>query len=134
MLIRSGLAIRLLGVAELPSVGNPCWAELLSPTELAFCTGLVRVTDHLAARVAGKQAVRAVLNLPPQGWSGRDPARAGVLRTHDVEIRRVPGSAPQVVLGGNAERWRQAQGLAPPGVSLSHAAGYAAALAWLPAP
>lgn len=134
MLIPPGPIVRLLAVAELPPAGNPRWAELLCPPELAFCTGLARVTDHLAARAAGKQAVCAVLGLPLPTWPGCDPAGAGALHGHDVEIRRVSGSAPQVVLGGDAEQWRRAHGLPQPGVSLSHAAGYAAALAWLPAP
>ncbi|MGH3996341.1 MAG: hypothetical protein ACRDTJ_02625 [Pseudonocardiaceae bacterium] len=134
MLIRPRPVVRLLTVAELPPAGDPRWADLLSPAELAFCTSLARVTDHLAARAAGKQAVRAVLGLPPQTWPERYLAGAGAPRGHDVEIHRVSGSAPQVVLSGDAQRWRRALGLPPPGVSLSHAAGYAAALAWLLAP
>lgn len=122
----------MLAAADLPATDDTRWADLLTPAELAFCAGFGKVADHLIARAAAKQAVRAVLGLPARPWPRGGPAGPG--SDHDIEIRRVPGAAPQVVLTGEVERWRRARGLPRPGVSLSHAAGFGAALAWLPAP
>jgi holo-[acyl-carrier protein] synthase len=94
----------------------------VSPAELAYCLGFERVAEHLAARVAGKQAVAAVL-----GWTGPVPWRS-------IEILRQPGRPPVVTPTGPFDEWRRAVGLPVPGVSLTHTVQYAAALAWLPAP
>ncbi|GAA2828421.1 hypothetical protein GCM10010522_53260 [Kribbella solani] len=96
------------------------WRRLLSRAELAYCFGLARAGEHLAARVAAKQAVVAALCWPgPVPWQG-------------IEILRTPRQPPEVRLSGAIERWRQAACLAVPRVSLTHAANHAAALAWLP--
>jgi holo-[acyl-carrier protein] synthase len=116
------LAVRVLAVDELPAPADSSWRRRLTPAELAYCTGLAQAGHHLAARAAGKQAVLAVLDAgdgdPDTVWP-------------ELEIRRAPGSAPRVVLHGRLEGWRRGRGLGVPGVSLSHAAGRAAALAWL---
>ena len=59
------------------------------------------------------------------GWP--DPAP-----WQDVEIRREPSGRPRVALTGRLAEWARRRGLPVPQVSLTHAAGYAAALAWLP--
>ncbi|MEJ1105709.1 MULTISPECIES: holo-ACP synthase [unclassified Kribbella] len=98
------------------------WHELLSPAELAYCAGLARVGEHLAARVAAKHAIVEALR-----WPGPVPWR-------EIEILRTPSRAPEVLLTGSIERWCRQSNLLVPRVSLTHAAGYAAALAWLPGP
>jgi phosphopantetheinyl transferase (holo-ACP synthase) len=50
----------------------------------------------------------------------------------DVTIRREPSGRPTVAVSDRLDRWRESRGLAVPGVSLTHAGGHAAALAWLP--
>ncbi|MEU4602581.1 hypothetical protein AB0F43_06350 [Kribbella sp. NPDC023972] len=92
----------------------------MSPAELAYCSGLARAGEHLAARVAAKYAVAEALQ-----WPGPVPWK-------EIEILRTPPSAPVVLLAGAIERWRRQANLVVPRVSLSHAAGYAVALAWLP--
>ncbi|GAA1663127.1 holo-ACP synthase [Kribbella yunnanensis] len=106
-------------VFQVPTVGC-AWHQLLSPAELAYCAGFVRVGEHLAARVAAKHAVVEALQ-----WPGRIP-------WEEIEIVSTPRSAPVVSLAGAIERWRSQANLLVPRVSLSHAAGYAVALAWLP--
>ncbi len=97
------------------------WHHFLSPAELAYCAGFARAGEHLAARVAAKHAVAEALHWPgPVPWQG-------------IEILRTPPSAPVVSLAGAIERWCRQANLVVPRVSLSHAAGYAVALAWLPA-
>jgi holo-[acyl-carrier protein] synthase len=93
----------------------------VSPAELAYCLGFERVAEHLAARVAGKQAVAAVLG------------RAGPVPWRSIEILRAQGRPPVVALTGPLEEWRRTAGLPVPGVSLTHTVQYAAGLAWLPA-
>jgi holo-[acyl-carrier protein] synthase len=107
-------------VGALPEPGDARWRDLLDPAELAYCTGLRRVDEHLAARAVGRQAVLAALGLTAGSW------------WHDLSIHRGPSGRPTVVLSDRLTRWRESRGVAVPGVSLSHAAGHAAALAWLP--
>lgn len=109
-------------VVQVPSDAwtDRAWRQLVSPAELAYCAGFARAGEHLAARVAAKHAVAEALQWPgPVPWQG-------------IEILRTPPSAPVVSLAGAIERWRRQANLLVPRVSLSHAAGYAVALAWLP--
>lgn len=99
---------------------HPDWRQLVSPAELAYCLDLELVGEHMAARVAAKRAIAEALRWPgPVPWSG-------------IEILRIPPGRPAVRLSGAVERWRHQLRLPVPRVSLSHAGGYAAALAWLP--
>lgn len=108
------LPVQLIEVAALPPHADAHWASLLTGAERAYCTGLHYAADHRAARVAGKRAVLAALGVH------------GDVRWHEVEIRRKPGAGPVVVLHGPLGE------ASVPGVSLTHAAGHAAAIAWLP--
>lgn len=102
------------------SAEDPAWRELLSPAELAYCLDLELVGEHVAARMMAKRAIAEALRWPGAvPWSG-------------IEILRMPPGRPAVRLSGEVEQWRRQLGLPVPRVSLSHAAGYAAALAWLP--
>lgn len=115
---RNQVAVAVGPVVE-PSK-HPELRQQLSPGELGYCLGLQRTGEHMTARVLAKRAVLDVLGLPAgPGWPG-------------VEIHRVPGAPPTVRLDGEVARWCATHGLPTPGVSLSHGAGYAAALAWLP--
>jgi phosphopantetheinyl transferase (holo-ACP synthase) len=102
-------------LVEVAAVTDPGWAHRLTGAERAYCTGLRYAADHVAVRIAAKRAVFAALEV------------AGEPRWHEVEIRREPGAGPVVVLHGRL------RGALIPGVSLTHAAGHAAAIAWLPA-
>lgn len=107
-------------VDALPPLADPGWAHRLSAAELAYCAGRRRAGEHLAARLLGRLVVAEAL-----GWPG-------LPRWSDITIRRSRAGQPIVVLSGETERWRSGAGLAVPGVSLSHAAGHATALAWVP--
>lgn len=112
------LPVQLMEAAGLPPPEQ--WTSTFTSAELAYCTGLRYAMDHLAARAAAKQAVLAALELPaPDSW-------------HEVEIRRRPHHRPVVVLYGELEAARRAADLPVPTVSLTHAAGHAAAIACLP--
>ncbi len=115
------LVLDVLALQVLPPADDPRWAAWLTPRELASCRSLARAAEHLGARVAAKRALCRVL------------AVGGVPPWRDIEIGRAPFRPPGVSLTGSVERHRVRHGHPAPGLSLSHAGGYAAALAWLPA-
>ena len=105
--------IDLLALRELPAATDPRWRAWLTLRELASCRQYARAEEHMAARVAGKLALARELGLAwPPSWQ-------------DLEIGQQPHRPPAVVVPG---------AVGSPGLSLSHAAGYAAALAWSPPP
>jgi phosphopantetheinyl transferase (holo-ACP synthase) len=108
-------------VAALPPPDSARWRDRLDPAELAYCRGLRRAGEHLAARALARRAVAAALDRPDARW-------------RDITVRREPSGRPVVELSGELDRWRRRQGLGMPGISLSHAAGHAAVLAWLGEP
>jgi len=114
------IPVVLAAVGDLPPPADPVWREWLTHAELAYCGSLQHASDHLVARVLGKKATALALD-----WPWEVPWQA-------VEIVRRQLGAPAVRLGGQLERWRIERGLPVPAVSLSHAAGHAAAIAWLP--
>ncbi|MFE0257690.1 holo-ACP synthase [Streptomyces sp. NPDC059010] len=114
-------ALALTSPPHVPAPGDPRWSDWLTREELAFSYGLQRAHEHLSARKAAKEAVAQLLGLPlgPGTW-------------HAMEVRRRPGAAPTMEFHGVlADHLRSLQ-LPFPAVSLTHAKGHAAALAWLP--
>lgn len=105
-------------LATLPAADDPAWRSWLRPAELAYGVGRRRAAEHLAARWLAKQVIARVL-----GWPGEVPWL-------DIEIVRAVQRPPLVVLRGELAAWHRAGELAVPGVSLTHAGGHAAALAW----
>ncbi|MGW1052734.1 hypothetical protein AB5L52_43525 [Streptomyces sp. CG4] len=117
---RPRLALRLATPQQTPPAGDPRWARWLTEAELAYAHGLLRTEEHLSVRKLAKEAGLDLLAWPyPPPWQ-------------DMEIRRRPGAAPVLHLGGELAPRTRGHGAARPGVSLAHARGYAAALAWLP--
>jgi phosphopantetheinyl transferase (holo-ACP synthase) len=114
------LPLAIGAVADAPPPTDPIWRDWLTAAELAYSRSLERVAEHLVVRLLAKRAVIAAL-----GWPGDVP-------WHAVEIRRQPPGPPWVELTGPLDAWRRERRLPVPGVSLTHAAGHAAALAWLP--
>ena len=111
-------------VGALPPPESLSWRDRLDPAELAYCLGLRRAAEHLAARALARRAVAAALDWP-------EASRPNVTSWRDVTVRREPSGRPVVLLSERLDRWRRRRGLETPGISLSHAAGHAAALAWL---
>ena len=106
------------------------WATFLTSAERGYAGSRLRADEHIAARIAARQAVLDVLGLDGLGphvlgWETQPPWRS-------IEVVRGPAGEPRVSIGGEVEELRRSRGLAVPGISLSHAAGFAAAVAWLP--
>ena len=104
-----------------PAADDATWAGWLTAAELAYAAGRGRAVEHLTARLLAKQATLRLL-----GFTDRPPWRS-------LELTRSDGQPPRLAVHGELARWCAERGLAPPGVSMSHAGGYAAALAWAPA-
>ena len=105
-----------------PDPGDPAWSSWLTDAERAYAAGRRRAAEHLAARRLAKLAALRALDWPGEpAWS-------------DLVVGRPDGGRPVLSLGGDLAHWCAGRGLGAPGISLTHAAGYAAALAWrLPA-
>jgi holo-[acyl-carrier protein] synthase len=114
------LPLAIAAMADIPLPADPVWRHWLTAAELAYCGSLQHVSDHLAVRALAKRVVAEVL-----AWPGEIPWQ-------EVQILRRPAGGPVVELADRPDRWRRQQGLPVPGVSLTHAAGHAAAIAWLP--
>lgn len=112
--------VAIARIAALPAVTDPLWRRILSPAELSRHGGRRRAAEHLAARAMARLAVGAAL-----GWPHEPP-------WHDIAVHSESSGRPRLVLSGGLAEWQLDAGLLAPDVSLSHAAGHAAALAWLP--
>jgi holo-[acyl-carrier protein] synthase len=112
------LALEIAPVGALPPPGNPAWAQWLSPAELAYCHGLRHASEHLVARAIAKSAAASAV-----GWT-LDPPWV------DLEIRRQQLCGPELVVVGEMRDWCERQHLTVAGVSMTHTAGHAAAIAW----
>lgn len=114
------LALAVAPVAAFPDASDTTWRRLLSAAEIAYCTGLERAGEHLVARALARRVVAEAL-----GWTGDS--------WPDIVISRAPSGRPSVALRAELAAWQRRHQLPVPGLSLSHAGGYASALAWLPA-
>ncbi|WP_329403603.1 hypothetical protein [Streptomyces melanogenes] len=117
----TGPVVRITPPQHCPERHDPRWPDWLTGGERAYALSLARAEEHLSARKAAKEAAARLL-----GWPGPPPWQ-------DMEIRRHPDEAPVLRVHGELARWMAEHGLATPRVSLTHARGYAAALAWFPA-
>lgn len=121
------LHVVLIAMADMPEATDSWW-DWLTPAERQYAFGLRDVGNHLAARAAGKVAAASTMAEARPG----DPGRVSRPEWRELEILRVAGTPPRVRLSGSTEESWARTGLPVPGVSLSHAAGYAGALSWLP--
>jgi holo-[acyl-carrier protein] synthase len=114
------LPLAVAPAAALPAVTDPLWRRILSPAELIRYGSRRRAGEHFTARALARLALASAL-----GWPGEVPWQ-------DVAIRKEPTGRPVVALSGRLAEWHRRNQVPVPGVSMSHAAGHAAALAWLP--
>lgn len=121
------LHVVLVAMADMPEATDSWW-DWLTPAERQYSFGLRDVGNHLAARAVGKVAAASAMR---EAWSGA-PDRSSRQEWRELEVLRVAGTPPRVRLSGSTEESWARTGLPVPGVSLTHAAGYAGALAWLP--
>ena len=87
--------------------------RVYTPGEIAYCRGRA---NSLAARFAAKEAVMKALGTGLRGVAWRE-----------VEVVRLRGGAPTIVLHGRASKRAQAIGIDELAVSLSHSREYAVA-------
>jgi holo-[acyl-carrier protein] synthase len=87
--------------------------------EAAYCSTKARPEQHLAARLAAKEAVVKALSLP---WDGPIPYNC-------VEISTDANGAPAVRLSGRVLHAAEASGIRHVSVSLAHCDAYATAVA-----
>lgn len=100
--------------------GERLLARLFTPAERAYCERRpARRVTHYAGRFAVKEAVMKALGT---GWT------RGV-RWVDIEVRRVPGGAPELALHGASAEIARARGIERWHVTITHDAGIAAAVA-----
>jgi len=93
--------------------------RLFTEQERAYCERrAARRIVHYAGRFAVKEAVMKALGT---GWS------RGV-RWQDIEVRRAPGSAPELVLRGSSAEIARRRGIGKWHVTITHDAGIAAAV------
>lgn len=85
-------------------------ADLFTARELEQCEGRRRSAEHLAGRVAAKEAVFKLL--------GRGFGQG--LRWQDVEVISDERGKPEAILSGNAAAWAEAEGVQSIELSLSH--------------
>jgi holo-[acyl-carrier protein] synthase len=99
--------------------GERMLTRLFTDGERAYCERRREKMTHYAGRFAVKEAVMKVLGT---GWT------RGV-RWRDIEVVRQPGSAPELVLHGVAQKIARDRGIAKIHITITHDAGLAAAVA-----
>lgn len=102
--------------------GSHVYERLLTPEEGAYCAAMGRPAEHVAARLAAKEAVYKAL----QGT-----AEARGIGWREIEVKRLADGRPEVVLTGRAERRAGELGVRRVLLSLSHTHRTAIAVAFL---
>jgi holo-[acyl-carrier protein] synthase len=92
-------------------------ARLFTPSERAYASGMADPAPSLAARFAAKEAVMKALGVG-----------LGAFRFQDVEVVRLDGGRPVLVLTGAAAAVASEQGVGKWRVSLTHTAALAEAV------
>ena len=117
------LGLDLAQIARLEAAvgrhGEHLLARVFTDGERAYCEKRRERITHYAGRFAVKEAVMKVLGT---GWT------RGV-RWRDIEVVRQPGSAPELVLHGVAQKIARDKGIARIHITITHDAGLAAAVA-----
>ena len=99
--------------------GQSILDRLFTPEEQAYCEARKERFTHYAGRFAVKEAVMKVLGT---GW-------ARGVRWVDIEVRREPGSAPQLHLHGRAAEHGRDLGIRKIHITITHDGGLAMAVA-----
>jgi holo-[acyl-carrier protein] synthase len=83
-------------------------ARVFTPDERAYCDSKARPAESYAGRFAAREAVIKALG----GYRGR--------RWQDIQVRRAPSGAPEIVLDGNAKRRADALGVGRVLITFTH--------------
>ena len=117
----TGIGIDILEIARLGRTidisGRHFLEKIFTPSEIAYCEAKAHPAQHFAARFAAKEAAVKALGTgigEHAGWV-------------DLEIRRSPTGAPELVLHGAAAEFAKRHGIAEVRISLTHTKDYAAA-------
>jgi holo-[acyl-carrier protein] synthase len=102
--------------------GAHVFERLLTPAERAYCEDMARPAEHVAARLAAKEAVYKAL----QGT-----AEARGIGWRDIEVARQPDGRPEIMLTGRAAERAAELGATRILLSLSHTHRTAIAMAVL---
>ena len=102
--------------------GAHVFERLLTPDERAYCEAMARPAEHVAARLAAKEAVYKALQ-------GTVEARG--IGWREIEVARQPDGRPDVVLSGRAAARARELGVTRVLLSLSHTHRTAIAMAVL---
>lgn len=115
MLNALGVGVDLVEVERvrrmLAEKGTHVFDRLLTPDEAAYCRSRPDPTEHVAVRLAAKEAVYKALQ-------GSEEARG--IGWREIEVVREQDGRPQVTLHGLARRRAQELGAAQVMLSLSH--------------
>jgi holo-[acyl-carrier protein] synthase len=108
--------------AMLADKGALVFDRLLTPAEAAYCRSRPDPAEHVAVRLAAKEAVYKALQ-------GNDAARG--IGWRDIEVTRAPDGRPDVALTGLAATRARELGVTRVLLSLSHTHEAAVAVAML---
>ena len=119
-----GVGVDLVEVARVAKMleerGSHVFERLLTPAERAYCAGMAHPAEHVAVRLAAKEAVYKALQ-------GSEAARG--IGWRDAEVIRQPDGRPDVVLSGKAAARAAELGVTRILLSLSHTHATAIAMA-----
>jgi len=121
-----GVGVDLVEVARARAMiadkGAHVFDRLLTPAEAAYCRSRPDPAEHVAVRLAAKEAVYKALQ-------GSDAARG--IGWRDIEVTRAPDGRPDVELSGLAASRAKELGVRKVLLSLSHTHQAAVAIAVL---
>ncbi|MBI1967638.1 MAG: holo-ACP synthase [Gemmatimonadetes bacterium] len=119
-----GVGVDLVEVARVAKMleerGSHVFERLLTPAERAYCEEMAHPAEHVAVRLAAKEAVYKALQ-------GSEEARG--IGWRDTEVIRHPDGRPDVVLTGKAAARGKELGVTRILLSLSHTHATAIAMA-----
>ena len=98
-------------------LGNRFLKKIFSKEEIKYCIHQKNRYQHLAARLAAKEAVLKAFS---EGWQGR-------WKWTDMVVRRQDSGRPEVILFGEAEKLSKRLGVRRISLSISHSRNYAVA-------
>lgn len=91
--------------------------RVFTPEEIAYCDRKARPAESFAGRFAAREATIKALG----GYRGK--------RWHDISVTRHPSGAPSILLGGNAKRRADTQGIDRILITFTHEKSNAVAFA-----
>jgi holo-[acyl-carrier protein] synthase len=116
-----GLGVDMEEISRLREVierhGKIFLERIFTPSEIAYCERHRDPVERYAARFAAKEATMKALGT---GWS------KGV-RWRDIEVTRMPGGRPTIVLHGVAGKHAERMGAHHISLSITHSGNFALA-------